>query len=46
MAGAAKFAFRNVEDPRFADRRMQNLLRKISDHFSKYNATEVSTICN
>ena len=39
MAGSAKFAFRFLEDPRFADRRMQNLLRKLSEHFSKYNAS-------
>lgn len=44
MAGSAKFAFRFLEDPRFADRRMQNLLRKLSDHFSKYNASQVSTL--
>ena len=44
MAGTAKFAFRQKEDPRYTDRRMQNLLRKIDDSFSKYNAHQVSLL--
>ena len=46
MAGSVKFAFRHVEDPRYADRRMQNLLRKLSDHFAKFTPSQVSSICN
>jgi hypothetical protein len=45
LAGSTKFAFRSKDDPRFADRRMQNLLRKIDDSFDKYDASGVSTIC-
>ena len=45
MAGSTKFAFRSREDPRFTDRRMQNLLRRIDDSFDKYNSESVSSIC-
>lgn len=39
MAGASKFAFRSKEDPRFTDRRMQNLIRKLDDSFNKFDKT-------
>jgi len=41
-----KFAFRDKEDPRFADRRMQNLLRAIRESLSekKYNPSDVVQI--
>lgn len=45
MAGKAKFSFRSRDDPRFTDRRMQNLLRKLEDNFTKYGPNGVSTIC-
>ena len=44
LAGFTKFAFRSREDPRFTDRRMQNLLRKLDDNFSKYDKDNVTTI--
>ena len=44
-AGAAKFAFRQTDDPRYTDRRMQNLLRKIDENFVKYGPNEISDIC-
>ncbi len=45
FAGATKFAFRSREDPRFVDRRMQNLLRKLDESFGKFDNESVSTIC-
>ena len=46
MAGSVgKYQFRSKEDPRYIDRRMQSLLRKIEDNFDKYNMESVSTIC-
>jgi len=33
FAGAAKFSFRQTDDPRYTDRRMQNLIRKIDESF-------------
>lgn len=45
LAGSTKFAFRSREDPRFTDRRMQNLLRKLDDNFLKYDSNTVTSIC-
>jgi hypothetical protein len=44
MAGSAKFAFRARDDPRFTDRRMQNLLRKLDENFHKFNAKSVASL--
>ena len=44
LAGFTKFAFRSREDPRFTDRRMQNLLRKLDESFSKLDKDSVTTI--
>ena len=41
MAGTYKYEFRTKDDPRFTDRRMQNLLRKIEDSISKYNGKQL-----
>ena len=43
MAGASKFAFRSKEDPRYTDRRMQNLIRKIDENFERFDK---SGVCN
>jgi hypothetical protein len=45
FAGAAKFSFRQTDDPRYTDRRMQNLIRKIDESFQKYGPTQVADIC-
>ena len=44
FAGAAKFSFRQTDDPRYTDRRMQNLIRKIDESFQKYGPTQVADI--
>ena len=45
FAGAAKFSFRQTDDPRYTDRRMQNLMRKIDESFHKYGPNQVADIC-
>ena len=44
FAGAAKFSFRQTDDPRYTDRRMQNLIRKIDENFQKYGPSQVADI--
>lgn len=45
MAGSVKFAFRSREDPRFTDRRMQNILRKLDENFDKFDSKGVTAMC-
>ena len=44
LAGSTKFKFRAADDPRFTDRRMQALLRKLNDLFSEISVSEVVQI--
>ena len=37
MAGSFKYSFRSRDDPRYSDRRMQSLLRKISSQRVSYS---------
>ena len=41
-ASTFKFQFRNREDPRLMDRRMQSLLRVLNDNLHKANASQTS----
>lgn len=42
MAGSVKFEYRSKDDPRFKDRRMQNLLSKIEESLDKYNTSHLT----
>lgn len=44
LAGSTKFKFRAADDPRFTDRRMQALLRKLNDLFSEISVSEAVQI--
>ena len=45
LGGSFKYEFRNRDDPRFADRRMQSLLRVIYESIGKASPAETSQLC-
>jgi hypothetical protein len=46
MAGTGIYEFREKDDPRYIDRRMQGILRKITDNFDKFTSIQKQKICN
>ncbi len=44
LAGSSVFEFRNQDDPRYVDRRMQSLLRRMDDNFIKFDHHEVASL--
>lgn len=45
MAGSTRFKFRSRDDPRYTDRRMQNLLRKLESSIDKYTPAQLTQLC-